>query len=148
MKTSQQGIDLITRFEGFSAVTYICPAGYPTIGYGHRVREPESFTRLTKKQAALLLVDDVKPIEKFINGRGWNLQQNEFDALVSFIYNVGVGAFKNSSVMKYINQGNKRLAATWILAYNKSRGTTLPGLVKRREVEYYLFISKEGNRDE
>lgn len=141
MKTSQNGIELIKKYEGFSAIPYLCPGDEWTIGYGHKILPGESFNRISKKVATELLAHDVGIAERFIRGRGWALTQNEFDALVSFVYNVGIGTFKKSSVMKYINQGNKKLAALYILVYTKSGGVVLPGLVKRREDEHRLFIS-------
>lgn len=107
MNISQKGIDLIKKFEGFSATPYRCPAGKMTIGYGHVVQaEREKFNApITEADAERILRNDVKIAEKAVNELiKVPLTQEQFDALVSFTFNVGGGAFKNSTLLKKLNQ--------------------------------------------
>ncbi|MDR0774392.1 MAG: lysozyme, partial [Rickettsia sp.] len=117
MKVSEKGLDLIKQFEGFKDYVYICPAGKPTIGYGH-VIEPKlvELTKasppITKEKAAQLLKDDVKGVEDAINSFvRVILRQGQFDALTSLIYNWGLYNFKASNGFKKLNTGDYKGAA-------------------------------------
>src|SRR5690349_8309851 len=101
MQTSDAGIELIKRFEGFSPHIYKDIAGYPTIGYGHLVAADETFEAVTPEQAGTLLRGDLAEAEEAIARHVTiSLEQYQFDALVSFIYNVGSQAFEKSYLLK------------------------------------------------
>lgn len=140
MKTSQEGINLIKQFEGCRLEAYKCPAGVWTIGYGHTAGVQPG-QKISAAQAEAYLKADLEKYEKKVgkySGYGWN--QNEFDALVSFAYNVG-------SIDQLTANGtrNRKVIAEKILLYNKGDGKVLPGLVKRRQAERDLFLSANGN---
>ncbi len=135
MKTGQAGIDLIKRFEGCRLTAYRCPAGVWTIGYGHTagVRQGQ---KITAAQAENYLKADLEKYEKKVEKYGsysWN--QNEFDALVSFAYNVG-------SIDGLTAKGTRSRAeiAGKMLTYNKAAGKVLSGLTRRRQEERKLFL--------
>ena len=140
-KISQQGIDLIKRWEGFRDKAYLCPGNVWTIGYGHTKNVYQGMC-ISKEQAEQLLKEDLKHFEASVSQLVTvKLSQAQFDALVSFTFNVGVGAFKKSTLLRLVNQGSFKSAANefgrWVNANRKK----LPGLVKRREDEKRLFLS-------
>jgi len=142
---SQKAIDLIMKYEKFEPKTYICPAGYPTIGYGTRIDfHPELKNKtLTEPQALKILKDDVnkvavKTINEFVKVP---LNQNEYDALVSLIYNIGRRRFIKSKLLKDINSNNlKSLRKNWS-EFRKEGGDVSKGLENRRSTEISLFGS-------
>lgn len=142
MRVSEQGLALIKQFEGFAPRAYICPAGKQTIGYGHVVRAGDVFDgRITEEEATALLHEDIKRIEKNIGAMvKISLSQNQFDALVSFCYNVGTRAFERSTMLRRINENNLSLAATEFDRWVYVNGKTLGGLIKRRKAEKTLFL--------
>lgn len=137
-KVSQNGINLITRFEGCRLKAYKCVGGVWTIGYGHtsNVKPNQSITR---EEAERLLKQDLLIFEKYTDDitRHLKLNQNQFDALVSFCYNCGSGSLKN--LLR--NRTDKNKIADAILLYNKSNGKVYEGLKRRREAERKLFLS-------
>ncbi len=142
MKISENGVKLISGFEGFSAIAYICAAGKRTIGYGHVIKPNEQFSKISKEQAMQLLKSDIEIAEDAVNKLVLvALTQNQFDALVSFVFNIGAGAFKKSTMLKLINSGKIAQAAEefkrWIFASGKEQ----QGLTRRREAEKLLFVS-------
>ena len=141
MQTSEQGIALIKQCEGFSAKPYLCPAGKNTIGYGHVIRPGEYFNIISEPDAEKLLMNDVKEPEQAINRLVTaEINQNQFDALVSFIYNVGAAAFENSTMLRLINAENPIASAQfdrWVYA----NGMPLNGLIARRAAEKALFCA-------
>ncbi len=143
MQTSEQGIALIKRFEGFSAKPYLCPAGKTTIGYGHVIGSGERFppAGISPAEAEALLVRDVRSAEAAV-GRciTMPLSQQQFDALVSFCYNVGSQAFEKSKLVRLINQALPGAAAEEFGRWVHVGGRKMPGLIKRRKEEYLLFI--------
>lgn len=141
MKTSINGIDLIKGFESFAAKQYICPAGLPTIGYGHVILRGEKFATLSESEANALLMRDLDSFERGVSLLVKKaLTQNQFDALVSFAFNCGVAALKSSTLLKKLNAGDFLGAADEFLKWCKSGGKTLPGLVRRRKEERELFL--------
>lgn len=138
MKTSQNGINLIKKFEGCRLKAYKCAAGVWTIGYGH-TNGVKSTNVITQEKAEEVLKADLEKYEKNVekyNGKyGWN--QNEFDALVSFAFNLG-------SIDKLTADGtrSREVIAEKILCYNKAGGKVLAGLTERRKVEQKLFLTK------
>lgn len=140
MRVSQDGIDFIKRHEGFSATLYRDVAGYATIGYGHCLKHGESFECITSEQAESLLIDDLDVAERCLNRLvKISLCQKQFDALASFIYNVGTQAFENSTLLKLLNQGDIRSAATQFERWVYAGGKRQPGLISRRQAETALF---------
>ena len=142
MKTSGIGLNLIKLHEGFKKNVYICPAGKRTIGYGHVLRVGDK-TTITPQEADELLIQDVEKCEAVLNSIIFEYRQNEFDALVSLIYNIGVTAFKQSSLMKKL----KRKATRQDLAVEFDRWIFIgrlvsQGLRNRRRKEKALFLAK------
>lgn len=144
MKTSERGIDLIKHFEGFAPSVYLCPAGKKTVGYGHVVRDGEGFTHpLTEYEATELLITDLtKRYEpRVLEAVDVPLTQGQFDALVSFCYNLGPAALETSTLLSFLNLGDYEKAAGQFTRWNKAAGKVLDGLTKRREAERDLFLS-------
>ena len=111
MKTSQKGIDLIKQFEGCRLSAYKCPAGVWTIGYGHTYGV-KAGQKISQKQAEEFLKDDLKSFEAAVNNYvKVPLTQNQFDALVSFSFNVGSEALRTSTLLRLLNQGKYEEAA-------------------------------------
>ena len=143
MNISEAGINLIKKFEGCRLTAYKCPAGIWTIGYGHTGSDVYAGKTITQVEADKLLKTDLmihcNNVSKLVKVP---LNQNQFDALVSFEYNVGYGAFKDSTMLKFINTGHFALASgqfdRWIYANKK----VLQGLVNRRKCEKELFLKK------
>lgn len=142
MKTSSNGINLIKTYEGFSPIPYFCPAGIKTIGYGHVIKPDEQYTNITRVEANRLLKKDILICEASLM-RNINivLNQNQFDALISFIFNLGSSAFQRSTLRQKINYGMwDEIPHEW-MRWVYSKGVALNGLVKRRNHELQLFLS-------
>ena len=138
---TQNGIDLIKRFEGFSAIVYMCPAGYPTIGYGHVVKSHEDFSNgITEGQAEELLRQDAQIAERAVL-RLINvpLTDGQFDALVSFTYNLGGGALQRSTLRRKINREEHAEVPEQFMRWVWAGGRKLKGLVRRRVAESELY---------
>lgn len=139
MRTSQNGINLIKQFEGCKLKAYKCPAGRWTIGYGH-TNGVKSGQTITQAKAEEYLKNDLVIYEKGVeNVVKVKLNQNQFDALVSFSYNVGLGALRTSTLMKKLNAKDYTGAANEFPRWNKSNGKVLSGLTRRRAAEQKLF---------
>ena len=142
MNVSETGIELIKKFEGCVLKAYKCPAGVWTIGYGHTSGVKEGQT-ITKAQAKELLIQDLRPFEIGVNNLvNVPLNQNQFDALVSFCYNLGTGNLKNSTLLKLLNKGDYNGAAEQFDHWIYAGGKKLNGLVKRRAAEKKLFLTR------
>jgi lysozyme len=141
-KISQEGINLIKKWEGSSPVPYICPAGYKTIGIGHVIRTNESYQRpLTSKEIEELFRKDILIFEGAVNNYvKVPIKQNQFDALVSFVFNVGINAFRNSTMLKLINSKKLKEAGEQFTRWVYANGKVLEGLRRRREDEKQLFL--------
>lgn len=143
MKISENGLNLIKKFEGCRLKAYKCPAGIWTIGYGHTGPDVKEYTIISQTQADKFLAQDVlihaNNVSKLVRVP---LTQNQFDALVSFEYNVGYGNFLKSTLLRLLNQNKYGLASKefdkWVFANKKK----LQGLVKRRQAEKELFLKK------
>lgn len=139
MKASNNGIDLIKKYEGCRLTAYKCPAGVYTIGYGH-TNGVKKGQKISLKQADLFLREDIGKFENGVNKAvSVPLTQNQFDALVSFTYNVGLGAFKTSTLRRKLNAGDYKGASKEFLRWNKANGVVLDGLKRRRNAEKALF---------
>lgn len=153
MKISQSGIDLIKGFEGLRLTPYKCESRVWTIGYGHTGGVDQNTSPITEKEAEELLKKDLKYFEKCVNNKDYvpqSLNQNQFDALVSFAFNLGQGHLKELCNANY-PPGKKTVdhIAQEITLYNKVRiGEKLVVsqiLTNRREKEKNLFIKPVGN---
>jgi lysozyme len=145
MHTSQRGIDLIKAAEGLRLVAYPDPAtgAEPwTIGYG-TTRGVMQGMRITAEQADQYLKSDVARFEpELANLVKVPLTQNQWDALMSFVYNLGSANLASSTLLKLLNAGYYARAADQFPRWNKAAGKELPGLTKRRAAEQALFLSK------
>lgn len=141
---SEQGYALIRKFEGFAESMYLCPAGKPTIGYGHVIRSGEPMPqKISQDDAARLLVKDVKATEQAVCRLvEVGITQNQFDALVCLAYNIGVTAFANSTLLKLLNEGNMNAAAKQFLRWVYAGPKKPEGLIRRRAEEMALFEAK------
>lgn len=143
MKISQAGIDLIKEFEGMRLIAYLCSAGVPTIGYGSTIvngKPVKLGQTCSVKQAEEYLKYDLEKFERQVSRLVTvGLKQHQFDALVSFTYNCGVGNFAKSTLLKMINANQFDEAAGQFIRWNKAAGRELAGLTRRREAERVLF---------
>ncbi len=146
MKVSSKGLELIKEFEGFSSVAYLCSAKKATIGYGNTFWEDGTPVKIgdqiSKERAETLLkhvVDNFSVADEV--DIKIEVSQNQFDAMVSLAYNIGLGAFKNSTLLRQLNRGNFVGASQEFLRWDKSNGKPLLGLTRRREREKLLFDS-------
>lgn len=140
---SKQGLELICRFEGFSPVIYICPAGYPTIGYGHLITEAnkEQFLDgLDEDEALELLCADVGKAERAVLRLiAVPLTQGQFDALVAFTFNLGSGALQRSTLRRKVNREEHDDVPEEFMKWVWAGGRKLKGLVKRRAAEGKMY---------
>ena len=140
MKVGGRGVDLIKGFEGLRLEAYLCPAGVLTIGYGHAGPDVEAGQRITSAQAEALLRQDKAWFEAGVSkALTREATQNQFDAMVSLAYNIGLGAFKKSTVLKRFNEGRFNDAALAFMMWTKAGGKQWPGLLRRRADELGLF---------
>lgn len=143
MKISNEGVELIKRHEGCRLTAYKCPAGILTIGYGHTGADVTAGMGINTQQADELLRKDLSSAERAVTTEGLRINQNQFDALVSFVYNIGAGAFRSSTLLKMIRINPLSLnIRTEFAKWCKAKGTTLPGLALRRKQEAELYFSK------
>jgi len=142
MQISDQGLQLVKQSEGFRSAVYLDPVGLPTVGYGHLLKQGESFPNgVTEAQATDLLRADVSSAENAVSSLVTvPLTQGQFDALVDFTYNLGAGNLKSSTLLKLLNAGNYQGAADEFPKWNKAGGKVLPGLTIRRQAERSLFL--------
>ena len=143
MKTSPKGIALIKEFEGLRLKAYLCPGGVWTIGYGHTAGVKPGMV-ISEAQAEEYLKADLIAFERYLNGLGLALNQNQFDALISFIYNVGTGNFSSSTLLRKVRanpQDNSIMDE--FLRWVYSKGRVLPGLQRRRLAEMKLYFSND-----
>ncbi len=139
-QTSPNGVDLIKSFEGFSAVPYADPAGIMSIGYGHKILPGELFDTITEDTGLALLRSDLFDTEQAVNELVTvPLNQNQFDALVSFTYNLGQGRLKESTLLQLLNDGDYQGASAQIIRWRFVGTTVSDGLYRRRQAEQALF---------
>lgn len=140
MKISDKGIALIKEFEGLRLTTYVCAAEKKTIGYGHTGSDVYYGQKISEEEAETLLRADLVRFERHVNSYdkcyGWT--QNEYDALVSFAFNIG-----NIDGLTYNGIRSKKMIADKMLSYCKAGGKRLSGLVARREKERELFLKND-----
>ena len=148
-KTGKAGIDMIKSFEGFRGTPYKCPAGIPTIGYGatfypNGKKVTMTDAAITEEQATDLLAHMLVSFEKYVDSYCVDtITQNQFDALVSFAYNLGPANLKASTLLKKVNANSSDESIRLeFLKWVKAGGKTLKGLVRRREAEADLYFKK------
>lgn len=147
MKSSNNVIKLIKKSEGLSLEPYLCPAGVPTIGFGSTLYEnnvPVTLddASITEERATNIMLHQLVGYENAVNRYvKVNINQNQFDALVDFAYNTGVGNFRTSTLLKKINQKDFEGASKEFRRWIYSNGVVLNGLIVRRRREKDLFIS-------
>lgn len=141
MKPSKNCYDLIKHFESLSLEAYLCPAGVWTIGWGH-TKGVKKGMEITEAQAERFLIEDVQEavngVNKYVEGA---ISQYQFDALVSFTFNLGVGNLRSSTLLKLVNARRFDAAVGEFKKWVMSKGKKLDGLVRRRTVESILFRS-------
>lgn len=143
MKTSNSGIDLICSFEGLRLKAYDDGVGVWTIGYGTTAINGVAVKKgdtCTLEQAKSYMASDLKQFESAVNQVKVPLNQNQYDALVSLAYNIGVSAFLSSTLFKKLNVKDYKGAAEQFGRWNRAGGRVLNGLVKRRKIEMELFL--------
>ena len=161
MKTSENMIAIIKKFEGLRLYPYLCQAGVLTIGYGHTLKpvkakfmeefytspqdiaKQHGIEKITEEQAEKYLYDDLEKFEKAINDLDLPLLQCEFDALVSFAFNVGIGNFNKSTLKKLLSQKKFFYAAKEFDKWVFAGGKKLPGLQNRRNKERKIFEGRK-----
>jgi lysozyme len=148
-KTANAGIDMIKRFEGFRSAPYKCPAGVPTIGYGATFYPGGKKVTMTDKtitevEATALLQSMLVKFEQYVDSYCIDtVTQNQFDALVSFCYNLGPANLKASTLLKKVNANpNDETIRAEFMKWTKAGGRTLKGLVTRRTAEADLYFKK------
>jgi len=143
MNISKEGIALIKKFEGCELEAYKCAAGVWTIGYGHTkdVKEKDS---ITKEDAESILVHELQQYCNDVDiAVKVDLKQNEFDALVSWTYNLGPTNLNSSTMLRVLNEGKHDDVPTQIKRWNKAGGEVLKGLIRRRNAEALMFEGKD-----
>ena len=141
MELSLAGLALLKKSEGFRARTYMDVNGLPTIGYGHRLLNPQSFPDgICEPQAAEILKADVRDAEQAVARLvKVPLKQGQFDALVDFCFNLGAGRLASSTLLKILNGGRYEAAAEQLLRWDVAAGEENVGLKARREAEVALW---------
>jgi lysozyme len=141
MELSAQGLDLIKRSEGFRGQVYGDVAGFPTIGYGHRIKPGESFPNgIDEAQATAILCDDVSDAEQAVARLvRVSLTQGQFDALVDFTFNLGGVRLAQSTLLSELNKGMYDSAAQQLLLWDHAAGAVNTGLQARRQAEFNLW---------
>jgi lysozyme len=143
MRTSDEGISLIRHFEGCRLDAYLCPAGVWTIGYGH-TRNVKQGDVIDQEQAEAFIIEDLEEFEGYVGKLvEIGLKQNEFDALVSWTFNLGPKNLEESTLLNRINYGLLCDVPTQIKRWNRAGGKVLQGLVKRRKAEALLWEGKD-----
>ncbi|MEM9450399.1 MAG: lysozyme [Cyanobacteria bacterium P01_E01_bin.6] len=140
-KINDAGKDLVKRFEGLRLKSYLCPANVWTVGYGSTDGITKGM-RITESEADSILDKDLIRFEKAVTELvKVELSGNEFAALVSLAFNIGIGAFKRSTLLKLLNKNKRAIAAEEFDRWVWGGGKILPGLVERRAAEKALFLS-------
>lgn len=140
MTISRKGLALIKDFEGLRLGAYLCPAGVWTIGYGH-TKGVKPSQKISQEQADDFLIEDVAPVERLLNALGINFRQEQFDALVSWIFNLGSGNFVNSTMAKKIHlDGSDEEITDQMVKWVNANKKPLVGLKKRRIAEANMFL--------
>jgi lysozyme len=146
MQLSERGLALIKQHEGLRLDAYLCPGKVWTIGYGSTGPHVRAGMCISAAEAEALLRDDAARFEEGVRRIAGPCTQGQFDALVCFAFNLGLGALMSSTLLKRHKAGDSAQAADSFLSWNKARGSggklvVLPGLTKRRAAERQLYLS-------
>lgn len=142
MKTSERGRDLIKQFEGKRSTVYLDSAGLPTVGYGHMDQTMEVGQHYSDEAIEELFNRDISKVESNLTDEiKAPINQNQFDALSSLTFNIGIYNFNNSTLLKLLNQQQYYAVPAQILRWNHIKGRVVAGLTDRREAEARLFSS-------
>jgi lysozyme len=146
MQVSENGVDLIKHFEGFQATAYLCPANVPTIGYGHTksvMRSDVGKETITETAAAEMLAEDLAEFAQQVEAAvKVPLNQDQFDALCSFTYNLGAQTLRSSTLLSRLNAGAYDAVPDQLMRWTHGGGQVLQGLVRRRTAEAKLWNSE------
>lgn len=143
MKISNKGLDLIKQFEGCKLYAYRDSVGIPTVGYGH-TKNVKMGMAITQKQAEAFLKEDLVSVEKSINALGINFTQGEFDALCSWVFNLGIGNFNSSTMKKKILANAPDMEITeQMIRWVNAGGKPLLGLKRRRSAEANMWLGRD-----
>lgn len=147
---NRAGLELIKSFEGFRLVSYMDISGVLTVGYGHTGSTvPPAGTAITNSEAEAFLLKDLAQAEAAVDAAALGATDNQFAAMVSLAFNIGIGAFRRSSVLQYHNIGKVIEAADAFLLWDKAhvngRLVEVPGLVRRRKAEMKLYLTPDEN---
>jgi len=140
---TQDCIDLVEHFEGYRPNVYKCSGGYDTIGIGHLVKSGEDWSQgITKDQAREVLAKDLLSAERAVlRLTKVPLSDGQFDALVSFVFNLGSGCYQRSLLRQRVNREEHLDASNTFWMYRRANGKIMKGLVRRREAERILYLS-------
>jgi len=139
MRTSESGKEFIKDFEGCKLEAYQCSGGVWTIGHGH-ARNVQEGDKITNKEADALLITDIEMVEHHVDRLvNVHLLRNEWDAIVSWCFNLGCGNLRASTLLVKINEGNLDKVAEQIVRWDKAGGKVVAGLTRRRKAEAELF---------
>ena len=145
MKISNNGLELIKHFEGLVLKAYKCPAGVWTIGYGH-TKDVQPGDEWSESNADHMLEVEMEEYEGYVNNSVTApINQDQFDALVSWVYNLGGGNLNASTMLKVLNAGQYEEVPAQMMRWNKAGGKVLEGLTRRRQAEANLFMGKSWN---
>jgi lysozyme len=153
MRLSRAGAELIARFEGFVPRPYDDAAGHATIGFGHLIHhgrvtaaDRARWGTISRDRGLALLAEDAREATRAVEQHvRVSLSQEELDALVSFVFNVGTGAFASSTLLRKLNAGDRHGAADELLRWSRADGRVLEGLLSRRRAERALFLSSSAS---
>lgn len=156
MKISKQGIDFIKKHESLRLEPYYDVAGLLTIGYGHLIKPSEYFDKISEQEAELILKNDLAVSEQAVNQYAVQyakLDQNQYDALVSLVFNIGTGNFKSSTVLERIVSGRTKEEIVeawkwWNKATINGQKQVVQGLLNRREEETQFYLSFPKKKDD
>lgn len=140
-KINAAGLALIKQFEGLRLKAYLCPANVWTVGYGSTGSHVKQGMVITEAEAEALLRDDLERFEAGVDKLAGDATDNQFSAMVSLAFNIGLDAFERSTVLKRHKLGNHMGAANAFLLWNRGGGRILKGLVRRREAERALYLT-------
>ncbi|MFZ0633712.1 MAG: lysozyme [Acidobacteriaceae bacterium] len=143
-----RGLALTEQFEGCRLSAYQDQGGIWTIGYGHTGPEVCTGMTITLEQAQSLLAKDVSNAAAFVNRAVQvELTQQEFDALVDFVFNLGAGTFERSTLLRLLNAGETAAAAAQFALWDRAGGAVVAGLLRRRQAETALFTEGQGGTE-
>jgi lysozyme len=143
MKISEEGKALIKKFEGCELDSYVCSGGVWTIGYGHTAGVKQG-DKINQDEADHLLTEDLEEFEGYVNSAvEVALDQNQFDALVAWTFNLGPSNLKSSTMLEVLNEEKYSKVPSEMKRWNKAGGKVLEGLIRRRDAEALLFEGKD-----